>query len=98
MQYLFAADRDNKRVAGRFDALSPAFLRALKVDRRCQLARPCPVALCGEIGGRPLEAMTLIAHWLPRPLDVGGLDRSDQGDDCLAAAGARPRRDRNAHR
>ena len=30
MQYLFAADRDNKRVADRFDALSPSFLRALK--------------------------------------------------------------------
>ena len=24
LQYLFAADRDNKRVANRFDALSPA--------------------------------------------------------------------------
>ena len=30
MQYIFAADRVNKRVAGRFDELSPSFLRALK--------------------------------------------------------------------
>jgi len=30
MQYVFAADRVNKRVAGRFDNLSPGFLRALK--------------------------------------------------------------------
>ena len=30
MQYVFAADRVNKRVAGRFDELSPSFLRALK--------------------------------------------------------------------
>ena len=30
IQYLFAADRDNKRVAARFDALSPPALRALR--------------------------------------------------------------------
>ena len=30
MQYLYAADRDNKRVAERFDPLSAGFLRALK--------------------------------------------------------------------
>ena len=61
MQYLFAADRDNKRVADRFDPLSAGFLRALKVDRRRRRAHGTPVALCGEIGGRPLEAMALIA-------------------------------------
>ena len=61
MQYLFAADRDNKRVAGRFDVLSPAFLRALKAIADVSSRGLAPVALCGEIGGRPLEAMTLIA-------------------------------------
>ena len=30
LQYLFAADRDNKRVSDRFDTLSAGFLRALK--------------------------------------------------------------------
>ena len=30
MQYLYAADRDNKRVSDRFDPLSPAILRALQ--------------------------------------------------------------------
>ncbi len=30
MQYLFAADRDNKRVADRFDPLCAGFLRALR--------------------------------------------------------------------
>jgi phosphotransferase system enzyme I (PtsP) len=61
MQYLFAADRDNKRVADRFDVLSPAFLRALRRVAEIGEAGLTPVALCGEIGGRPLEAMTLIA-------------------------------------
>jgi len=61
MQYLYAADRDNKRVSNRFDALSPAFLRALKRVAEVGERGLAPVALCGEIGGRPLEAMTLIA-------------------------------------
>ena len=61
MQYLYAADRDNKRVAGRFDTLSPAFLRALRRIAEVGERGLAPVALCGEIGGRPLEAMTLIA-------------------------------------
>ncbi len=60
MQYLFAADRGNKRVADRFDALSPAFLRALRRVADIGERGLAPVALCGEIGGRPLEAMALI--------------------------------------
>jgi len=61
MQYIFAADRDNKRVANRFDALSPAFLRALKSIAQAGARHGVPVTLCGEMGGRPLEAMALIA-------------------------------------
>ena len=61
MQYLYAADRDNKRVGARFDALSASFLRALKAIVDAGLRHDKPVTLCGEIGGRPLEAMTLLA-------------------------------------
>ena len=61
MQYLFAVDRDNKRVAGRFDPLSASFLRALKAIADAGRKFDKPVTLCGEIGGRTLEAMTLIA-------------------------------------
>ena len=60
-QYIFAADRNNKRVANRFDALSPSFLRALRMIALAGARAGKPVTLCGEIGGRPLEAMTLIA-------------------------------------
>ena len=60
VQYLFAADRDNKRVSGRFDPLSPAVLRALKLITDKARETGTPVTLCGEIGGRPLEAITLI--------------------------------------
>jgi phosphotransferase system enzyme I (PtsP) len=61
MQYLYAADRDNKRVASRFDPLSPGFLRALKAIADAGARHGKPVTLCGEMGGRPLEAMALIA-------------------------------------
>ena len=60
MQYLYAADRDNKRVASRFDPLSPPMLRSLKLIADAAKAAGKPVTLCGEIGGRPLEAMTLV--------------------------------------
>ena len=60
VQYLFAADRDNKRVSSRFDPLSAPALRALKLITDKAAVTGAPVTLCGEIGGRPLEAMALI--------------------------------------
>jgi phosphotransferase system enzyme I (PtsP) len=61
MQYLYAADRDNKRVSARFDPLSPGFLRALKTIVDAGARHGKRVTLCGEMGGRPLETMALIA-------------------------------------
>ena len=60
VQYLFAADRDNKRVSSRFDPLCAPVLRALKSITDKAAVTGTPVTLCGEIGGRPLEAMALI--------------------------------------
>ncbi len=61
MQYLYAVDRDNRRVANRFDPLSVGFLRALRSIAEAGERHGTPVTLCGEIGGRTLEAMTLMA-------------------------------------
>jgi phosphotransferase system enzyme I (PtsP) len=61
VQYLCAADRDNQRVSNRFDPLSAPILRALKIITDKARATGTPVTLCGEIGGRPLEALALIA-------------------------------------
>jgi phosphotransferase system enzyme I (PtsP) len=61
MQFLFAADRTNARVASRFDVLTPAPLRALKGLVKAAKKYRVPVTLCGEMAGSPLEAMTLIA-------------------------------------
>lgn len=60
MQFLFAVDRENRRVADRFDPLSVAALRAFRLIAERANAANCPVTVCGEIGGRPLEAMALI--------------------------------------
>jgi len=60
MQFLFAADRGNMRVAERFDALNPANLKALKLIAETAKKHDVPLNLCGEMAGRPLEAMALI--------------------------------------
>ncbi|WP_046864241.1 phosphoenolpyruvate--protein phosphotransferase [Microvirga massiliensis] len=60
LQFLFAADRDNRMVAERFDPLSAPALRALKTVADAANRSGCPVSVCGEIAGRPLEAMALI--------------------------------------
>jgi phosphotransferase system enzyme I (PtsP) len=59
-QFLFAADRSNARVATRFDSLSIAPLRALKMLAETTKKYRVPLTLCGEMAGRPLEAMCLI--------------------------------------
>jgi len=59
-QFLFAADRADPRLAERSDWLSPAILRFLKRVLDTARAADVPVRLCGEMGGRPLEAMALI--------------------------------------
>jgi phosphotransferase system enzyme I (PtsP) len=61
VQYMYAADRDNPRVSKRFDALSTPILRALKtIADKAEEAKK-PLTLCGEMGGRPLEAVVLVA-------------------------------------
>jgi phosphotransferase system enzyme I (PtsP) len=61
MQFFFAADRDNARLSGRYDILSrPAMRLLLRMRQRADEAN-LPITVCGEAGGRPLEALALIA-------------------------------------
>ncbi|GKS03154.1 phosphoenolpyruvate--protein phosphotransferase [Sphingomonas aquatilis] len=65
-QFLFAADRANPRLAERYDWLSPSILRFLS-----RVVGPCREAgvdlgVCGEMGGRPVEAMALIGLGINR--------------------------------
>ncbi len=60
LQFMFAADRGNPRLADRYDALSPASLRLFAdIARRAAKAK-IPVSLCGEMAGKPLEALALL--------------------------------------
>ena len=59
-QFLFAADRSEPRLAQRYDWLSPAILRFLKRVLDAARAATVPVRICGEMAGRPLEAMALV--------------------------------------
>jgi phosphotransferase system enzyme I (PtsP) len=60
LQFLFAADRTNARVASRYDALSVAPLRALKTLVKSARRHKVPLTVCGEMAGSTLEAMALI--------------------------------------
>jgi phosphotransferase system enzyme I (PtsP) len=76
-QFLFAADRSNPKLAERYDWLSPAILRFLRRIVRASDAANVPLAVCGEMGGRTLEAMALIGIGVRRlsitPVAVGPL-------------------------
>jgi phosphotransferase system, enzyme I, PtsP len=59
-QFLFAADRADPRLAERYDWLSASILRFIRrVVVACE-AHNVSLSVCGEMGGRPLEAAALI--------------------------------------
>ncbi len=87
-QFLFAADRSNPRLAERYDWLSPAILRFLKrIVRACD-KHQVPLAVCGEMGGRTLEAMALIGLGIRRlsitPAGVGPIKAMIRSLDAKA--------------
>jgi phosphotransferase system enzyme I (PtsP) len=61
VQFLYAVDRGNPRVSGRFDPLSAPVLRALKdIADKCR-DHGKPVTLCGELASQPIGALALAA-------------------------------------
>ncbi|MGQ0558699.1 MAG: phosphoenolpyruvate--protein phosphotransferase [Sphingosinicella sp.] len=88
-QFLFAADRANPQLAERYDWLSPAILRYLKRAVRAADQARVPVAVCGEMGGRTLEAMALIGIGVRRlsitPIAVGPIKAMIRSLDHKAA-------------
>lgn len=60
VQFMFASDRSNPRVAARYDTLSPAVLNLFSaVVDGCE-RHNVDLTLCGEMAGRPIEAMALL--------------------------------------
>ena len=65
-QFLFAADRSNPRLAERYDWLSPAILRFLRRTVQTCTGYPVKLGVCGEMGGRRLEALAMIGLGIRR--------------------------------
>jgi phosphotransferase system, enzyme I, PtsP len=60
VQFLFASDRGNPKLSGRYDPLSPSALSAMRIIVEKADQHQKKLTLCGELGGRPLEAMGLV--------------------------------------
>ena len=60
VQFFYAADRGNARVADRFDSISAPVLRALRVIVDKSREHGKPVTVCGEIASQPLGALALV--------------------------------------
>jgi phosphotransferase system enzyme I (PtsP) len=62
LQFIFAADRANPTVSKRYDTLSPAVLNLVRsiVLAGTETGRLANISVCGELAGRPLEAMALV--------------------------------------
>ncbi len=65
-QFLFAADRANPKLAERYDWLSPAILRFLRRVVLTVAPSGTDVTVCGEMGGRRLEALALLGIGITR--------------------------------
>jgi phosphotransferase system enzyme I (PtsP) len=62
LQFVFAVDRTNPRVARRYDTLNPASLTLIRqiVHSADEAGGGGELSLCGEMAGKPLDAMALI--------------------------------------
>jgi len=90
-QFLFAADRSDPRLADRYDWLSPAILRFLKRVLDAARAHDVPARVCGEMAGRPLEAMALVGigaeNFSITPAAVGPIKAMVRSLDAAAVRG-----------
>ena len=94
-QFLFAADRGHPKLAERYDWVSPAILRFL--NRVVTTVAPfgTDITVCGEMGGRRLEALVLLGLGITRlsitPAAVGPIkelvSKVDLGAIRLAMSG-----------
>ncbi len=65
-QFLFAADRANPKLAERYDWISPSILRFLKRILGATAGHAVDITVCGEMGGRRLEALALLGLGIRR--------------------------------
>jgi phosphotransferase system, enzyme I, PtsP len=74
-QFLFAADRAHPKLAERYDWLSPSIMRFLRRVQQNLIGHTVDLTVCGEMGGRRLEALALLGIGIHRlsitPASVG---------------------------
>ncbi|PEQ12775.1 phosphoenolpyruvate--protein phosphotransferase [Novosphingobium sp. PC22D] len=74
-QFLFAADRSNPKLAARYDWLSTSIMRFLRRIVTSLEGKSVDLTVCGEMGGRQLEALALLGVGFGRlsitPASVG---------------------------
>lgn len=96
IQFLTAADRANRRVAGSYDPIAKPRLRVVRQVVEAARAHDVPLTMCGELAGRPVEALALMAVGMTRlsmgPSSIGpikdlvlSLDLGKVQDRVLAA-------------
>ena len=94
-QFLFAADRGHPKLAERYDWVSPAILRFLHRVVTTVAPFGTDITVCGEMGGRRLEALALLGLGITRlsitPAAVGPIkelvSKVDLGEIRGAMAG-----------
>src|SRR6185312_12843081 len=74
-QFVFAVDRTNPRVAKRYDPLNPPALTLIRQIVHSASESAGDLSLCGEMAGKPLDAMALIGLGLRtlsmQPANIG---------------------------
>lgn len=66
IMFLTAADRVNPRVANNYDPIARPRLKALKLIVDAAREHNRPLTMCGELAGRPMEALALMAIGMDR--------------------------------
>jgi phosphotransferase system enzyme I (PtsP) len=66
VMFLTASDRTNDRVASRYDPIALPRLRALRQIVDMARRYSVPLTMCGELAGRPIEALALMSIGMTR--------------------------------
>lgn len=85
LQFIFAADRSNSNVHDRYDVLSQPVLRLLRDVAESLGETQTEVTICGEMAGRPVDALALIGLGYRRlsmtPAAIGPVKRAVRSTD-----------------
>ncbi|MDW3205004.1 MAG: phosphoenolpyruvate--protein phosphotransferase [Alphaproteobacteria bacterium] len=90
LQFLFASDRGNPRLDGRYDSLSAPVLNVMRDIVRRSDAAGLELSVCGEMAGNPLDALALIGLGIRRlsmsPGNIGPVRDAVRGADSQRLA------------